>query len=107
VVCVPDRSDWHPFNLVAVVQDCAIEASNCRFSQIRPLKVYAPENKSEDAYVHDKGLRKRVNQEFEDQDPQNRKIQNSFRGTRIKIDLIMPILITLVWVILAGYAFIK
>jgi len=77
------------------------------FHKFNLSRFMPPENKSEDAYVHDKGLRKRVNQDFEDQDPQKRKIQNSFRGTRIKIDLIMPILITFVWVILAGYAFIK
>ena len=62
------------------------------------------ENNSEDAYVHDHKERKTANKNFEADNP-GKLIRNGYRPTRAKLDLALPILLTVVWGVLLTLSF--
>jgi len=53
----------------------------------------------EEVYVHDLNKRKQVNAVFE--------LKTNWRETRKKLDLYLPIMFSLVWILLGGIAFYK
>jgi len=63
-----------------------------------------PENNSEEAYVHDAKERKAANLKYEAKNP-GENIRNGYRPTRAKLDLALPILLTVVWVVLLTLSF--
>lgn len=68
------------------------------FYKYRALKPADIPDCSESEYVHDQGKREQANEVF--------GITTNWRKTRIKLDLFIPIMFTLVWLLLVGYALI-
>jgi len=66
------------------------------FYKYRAIKPGDIPDCSEAQYVHDPVKRKRANEGF--------GITTNWRKTRIKLDLVIPIMFTLVWILLLGYA---
>jgi hypothetical protein len=60
---------------------------------------------TEDDYVHDPKIRKSAIEAYEQEHAEKKKVHNGFRPTRVKLDLVLPILLTIVWVVLWIFSF--
>ncbi len=83
-------SDFHKFNLGTRFYYCGekINETSCG----KPL--------DEDVYVKNKTIRKKVNAELAKDNP---KLKHNMRATRVKIDLILPISFTVLWIVILLY----
>lgn len=83
-------ADFHKFNLDTKFYYCGkkINETGCG----TPL--------DEDVYVKNKAIRKMVNAELAKHNP---KLKHNMRATRIKIDLILPISFTVLWIVIFLY----
>ncbi len=85
-------SDFHKFNLDTRFNNCGDEISDNAKYCGKPLE--------EDTYVKNRVIRKKVNLVLEKINP---KLKHNMRTTRVKLDLILPISFTLLWIVLFLY----
>lgn len=85
-------SDFHKFNLDTRFNDCGEEITDMTTFCGKPL--------NEDTYVKNRLIRKKVNSVLARSNP---KLKHNMRTTRIKLDLILPISFTLLWIVLLFY----
>lgn len=86
-------SDYHKFDLGNKFYDCGQEIVEATEHSKKPL--------DEDTYVKNRGVRKKVNEALSKDKP---KLKHNMRHTRVKLDLILPISFTLLWIIIFLYS---
>lgn len=59
---------------------------------------------SEEDYVKNPKIRKQAINKYESKNKGDKKIRNGYRPTRFKVDLVLPILFTVIWIVLLYYA---
>ena len=84
--------DYHKLDLESKFNDCGQE--------IDEATEYCDKHLDEDTYVKNRVVRKKVNEALSKDKP---KLKHNMRLTRIKVDLILPISFTLLWIIIFLY----
>ncbi len=85
-------SYFHKFDLNTRFNNCGVTIFDNDQSCKKPLE--------EDTYVKDKTIRKKVNKELGKENP---KLKHNMRLTRIKLDLVLPITFTILWIVIFLY----
>lgn len=86
-------SDYYKFELERKFDNCGQEIVEAAEHCNKPL--------DEDTYVKNRGVRKKVNEALSKDKP---KLRHNMRQTRIKVDLILPISFTLLWIMIFLYS---
>ncbi len=86
-------SDYHKFDLESKFNACGQEIDVFAEDCYKPL--------DEDTYVKNRTVRKKINETLS---RDNLKLKYNMRQTRIKIDLILPLSFTLLWIIIFLYS---
>lgn len=88
-------SDFHKFDLESNFTECGEKITE-KTGQCEKLL-------DEDTYVKNKEIRKKVNEALAESEKKP-KLKHNMRKTRIKIDLILPISFTILWIIIFLYS---